>query len=299
MSIRIASAPVSWGILEFTGMTPQFSYGTVLDEIKAAGYTGTELGPWGYLPTEPDVLQAELERRGLKLLSAFVPIRFADPAAHAEGEASALRTAKLLSALHCTIIVLADDNGSDPKRTAKAGSITPEDGLDAAGWQTFSAGVNRVAQRVMEEYGLAVAFHHHCAGWIETPDEVTHLMEMTDPARVGLCFDTGHYAFGGGDPTEAAEQLGSRINHLHFKDCDPQVLERVRRDGLNYMQAVAAGVFPELGKGHVDFPAVIAWLKMHDYDGWGVVEQDILPGGSAAPIESARHNRHYLQTIGL
>lgn len=299
MAIHIASAPVSWGILEFTGMTPRYTYQNVLDEIKAAGYTGTELGPWGYLPTDPDTLRAELDQRALKLLSAFVPVRFADKSAHAEGEAVAVRTGKLLAALGCKIIVLADDNGSDPLRTTKAGSITSADGLDDAGWQTFSQGVDRVAQRVMDECGLAAAFHHHCAGWIETPAEVERLLNMTSPERVGLCFDTGHYAFGGGNPSDAAERLGGRINHLHFKDCDPRVLERVRRDGLNYMQAVAAGVFPELGKGSVDFPAVIAWMKSHDYDGWGVVEQDILPRQAGSPLESARRNRQYLQTLGL
>ncbi len=299
MAIHIASAPVSWGIFEFTGITPRYTYQTVLDEIKAAGYTGTELGPWGYLPTDAETLRAELDARGLKLLSAFVPVRFADKNAHEEGEGVALRTGNLLAALGCKIIVLADDNGSDPLRTAKAGSITPADGLNADGWQTFSAGVNRVAQRVMDECGLAVAFHHHCAGWIETPDEVKRLLDMTDPERVGLCFDTGHYAFGGGDPTAAAQQFGERINHLHFKDCDPNILERVRRDGLNYMQAVAAGIFPELGKGSVDFPAVILWMKSRGYEGWGVVEQDILPGQMDSPLDSARHNREYLQQLGL
>src|SRR5689334_7739343 len=101
MTIRIASAPVSWGIFEFTGLVPKYTYEQVLDEMAEAGYTGTELGPWGYLPTDPNLLRQELDKRGFKMLGAFVPIRFADPNTLAEGEQIALRTGKLLHALDC------------------------------------------------------------------------------------------------------------------------------------------------------------------------------------------------------
>jgi inosose dehydratase len=299
MTIQIASAPVSWGILEFEGMAARYTPHQVLAEIRTAGYTGTELGPWGFLPTEPHALNALLTVHHLTLISAFVPIRFADPAALDDGEAVALRTAALLAAAGCKIIVLADDNATVPQRTARAGRITAADGLTPDQWKQYCAGVDRVAVKVMDQYGLAVAFHHHCGGWVETPAEIQQLLDGTDPRRVGLCFDTGHFLYGGGDPAAAARDWGARVNHLHFKDCDPAVLARVKADGLNYMQAVAAGVFPELGRGAVDFPAVIAALTAHGYAGWGIVEQDILPGQAGVPLESAHRNRDYLRRLGL
>jgi inosose dehydratase len=298
MTIHVASAPVSWGIFEFTGITPKFTFEQVLNEMVEAGYTGTELGPWNYLPTDPAILRAELDKRGLKLLSAFVPVRFADPGALEAGEQTALTTGALLNALGCKIIVLADDNLSVQNRIDRSGRIQPADGLSTSGWKLYAEGVNRVAQSVMDKYGLAVAFHHHCGGFVETPAEVDKLMELTKPELVGLCLDTGHYMYGGGSPVDAVQKYGKRINHLHFKDCDPAVLAKVREQGIGYMDAVAAGVFCELGKGGVDFPTIVKEMNGLDFEGYAVVEQDILPG-MGTPFESAKRNRAYLRSIGL
>ncbi len=298
MAIRVASAPVSWGILEFSGITPRYSYRQVLDEIAQTGYVGTDLGPWGYLPTDAAKLREELDKRNLALVSAFVPIRFADPAALPAGLEVALRTAALLKALGSRVLILSDDNLSDPNRAQHAGRIRPEDELDAESWKTFSGGVNQVARQLMDRFEMKVAFHHHCGGYIETPDEVERLMKLTDPDLVSLCLDTGHYAFGGGDPVEAVEMYGKRITMLHFKDCDPEVWERVGHEGLSYLQAVEIGIFCELGQGDVDFPSVTEGLNALGYDGCGVVEQDILPG-LGSPLESAKRNRDYLRSIGL
>jgi inosose dehydratase len=298
MAIQVASAPVSWGIFEFTGLTPKFSADQVLDEIAGAGYVATDLGPWGYLPTDAGQLRDALTQRGLSLVSAFVPIRFADASALEAGTQVVLRTAELLNALGSKIIVLSDDNLADPNRAQRSGRIRPEDSLSAEGWQTFATGVNHVAQQVMDRYGMAAAFHHHGGGYIETPDEIARFMELTKPELVGLCLDTGHYALGGGDPVEAVKTFGKRINLLHFKDCDPAILERTRQEGLGYMGAVEAGIFCELGKGSVDFPAVTKGLLDLGYEGYGVVEQDILPG-LGTPYESAKRNRAYLRSIGL
>lgn len=298
MTIHVANAPVSWGIFEFEGMAQKYTYQQVLDQIVEAGYTGTELGPWGFLPTDPVKLREELDKRELKMLSAFVPIRFADPSKLEEGEQVVLRTGALLNALGAKIIVLSDDNLSDPNRATRAGRIRPEDGLDAAGWKTFTSGVNRTAQKLMDKYGMAMAFHHHCGGYIETPQEIERLMDMTRPELVGLCLDTGHYEFGGGNSVDAVKKYGLRINHLHFKECDPKVLEQVRREGLGYTEALAAGIFPELGKGSVDFKAIVDGMNGLGFAGYAVVEQDILPG-LGSPLESARRNRAYLRKIGL
>ncbi len=300
MTICVASAPVSWGIFEFTGSAPRYSFEQVLDEMAAAGYTGTELGPWGYLPTDPTRLKEELDKRSLQLVSAFVPIRFADPGALDMGESIALRTGELLHALGCKIIVLADDNLSIQNRADRAGRIHHEDGLSAGGWKIFASGVDRIARRLMDQYGIAVAFHHHCGGFVETPAEIDRLMELTRPELVGLCLDTGHWVYGGGDSQalDPIKKYGRRINHLHFRDCDPAVTARARTEEMPYLDAVAAGLFCELGKGSVDFRAVVEQTNALGFDGYAVVEQGILPEMNT-PLDSAKRNRAYLRSIGL
>ena len=216
--IRIANAPCSWGVLEFDLPGKAIGYEQVLDEIRDTGYVGTEFGDWGFMPTEPSALRRELDGRRLAMVGAFVPVAFSDRNAHAAGAEIAVRTAKLLAAIagNWPFIVLADDNGKNPNRTKKAGRITSGDGLTDAQWATFAQGVEHVARAVREQAGLRCVFHHHAAGFVETAEEVAHLLKLTDPTLVGLCFDTGHYRFGGGDPLTALRQHRDRIWHVHF-----------------------------------------------------------------------------------
>ncbi len=300
-NIHIANAPCSWGVLEFDMPGKALGYAQVLNEIKQTGYAGTELGDLGFMPTDPAALRPELQTRELDLVGAFVPVAFADQRAHAEGTERALRTARLMSEAvgPGPFIVLADDNGKDPRRTTLAGRIEPEHSLTADQWQTFGAGVNQVAAAVQRQTGLRTVFHHHCAGFVEAPWEIDALLEVTDPSLVGLCFDTGHYRFGGGDdPGRALRQYRSRIWHVHFKDCNPAVREQSRKSNWNYFDSLKHGVFCELGKGDVNFAAVTAELKASHYDGWIVVEQDVLPG-MGQPKEYARRNREFLRGCGL
>jgi inosose dehydratase len=141
-------------------------------------------------------------------------------------------------------------------------------------------------------------FHHHCAGYVETPGEIDALMRRTEPALLGLCLDTGHLTYGGGDPLVALLRYGNRVRHVHFKDCDPAIARTARTQGWDYFQAVRSGIFCELGRGSVDFPAIAASLAERGYGGWVVVEQDVLPG-MGTPAASARRNREYLRSIGL
>jgi len=307
--IRIANAPCSWGALEFDGLAGEpIGYAQMLDELRETGYAGTELGDWGFMPTEPTALCAELEQRGLAMVGAFVPVALKHAAAHAEGAGVAVRTARLLAAVAESggkppLIVLADQNGSEPARTRNAGRVTPDLGMSVADWRTFAQGAELVARAVREETGLVTAFHHHCAGYVETPDEIARLLELTDPDLLGLVFDTGHYLFGAGgvegQTVQAGlDRFGERIWHMHFKDCHPQIAAQARAEGWDYFEAVRHGVFCELGQGAADFVAAATWLRARDYRGWIVVEQDVLPG-MGAPHESAARNRAYLRTIGL
>lgn len=311
-SIRVANAPCSWGVLEFEGLEgEEVAYGQMLDELHQTGYTGTELGDWGYMPTEADALRAELERRALALVGAFVPVALADPVAHSDGEARALRTARLIAGAarsaaqgdQAPFLILADDNGSDALRTRYAGRVTPELGLSEARWETFARGAERIARAVLEQTGLKTAFHHHCAGYIETPQEIAHFLEKTDPGLVGLVFDTGHYLFGSGGVEGAIvldgfRRFRERIWHVHFKDCDPYVAEQARAEEWDYFKAIGHGVFCELGKGAVPFATLVKELRATGYRGWVVVEQDVLPG-MGSPRASAQRNRDFLRTVGL
>jgi len=145
---------------------------------------------------------------------------------------------------------------------------------------------------------LRSAFHPHSGIWIETQEETERLLSSTDPALVGLCFDTGHYRFGGGDPVAALRQFADRLWHVHFKDQDPQVAARSRAEQWDYDRSIAEGIFCELGRGDVDFPGALEVLQEIGYDGWIVVEQDVMPG-SGSPKESARKSRDYLRSLGI
>lgn len=297
MTIRIANAPVSWGIFEFEGMAQKYPYTQVLDEIVETGHTGLELGPWQYLPTDPDVLRPELEKRGLQLLSAFVPVKLVDEVAHEAGEAHAMKVGKLLAALGANYIVLADDNGTVPELVQQAGKRTGSM-LSPDEWDVFAKGVNRIARRVNDELGLQIVFHHHCAGYVETPEETRELLKRADRDLVGLCLDTGHWHYAGGDAVQAIQEYGERVRYLHLKDCDPEVRERAIRENLDYFEAARAGVFCELGQGEVDFPGVLSAMQNLGYDGWAIVEQDVMGDDLDAPKQSARRNREYLKSLG-
>jgi inosose dehydratase len=298
MTIKIASAPVSWGIYEFEGIEPKFKYTQVLNEIAETGYTGIELGPYGYLPTDPEVLRVELGRRGLQLLSAFVPVNLVDARTHEAGAQAALKVGRLLAALGAKYIVLADDNGKVDELVKQAGQRAGSK-LNAAEWDVFAAGVNTIAQRINDELGMQVVFHHHCAGYVETPEEVRELLDRADPDLVGLCLDTGHWHYAGGDAVQCMQEYGQRVRYLHFKDCSAAIAQQCRELKKDYFAAIAAGVFCPLGEGEVDFPAVVREAQAHGYDGWAIVEQDILTDDPELPKRCSLANRDYLKSLGL
>ena len=296
---RVANAPCSWGVIENVGGERE-GYAWVLDEMHETGYQGTELGDWGFMPTDPDTLRQELAARNLKLLASWVSVYLHDADRHATSEADAVRTAGLLAEVGGpeSLIVLGNDPYGDPMRTHYAGRIQPEQGMTDAQWQVFTEGANRVARAVQRETGLRTVFHHHIGTWVETPQETARLLRMTDPEVLGLVFDTGHYRFGGGDPLVGLQLHADRIWHVHFKDHAPRIAERSRLEGWNGLQSVEHGVFCELGQGDIDFPAILAKLNELDYQGWIVVEQDVLPG-MGSPKASSQRNREYLRSIGV
>jgi inosose dehydratase len=290
--------------MENQDQSKAIKYTQMLDELVETGYTGTELGDWGFMPTDPASLSAELKRRNnVVMLGAFVPVALKFKQAHNEGRERAVKTAKLIAAVATTqapFLVLSDDNGTDPVRTQRAGSIRAVDGLSKDEWRIFARGADEIAQAVFDETGLRTVFHHHCAGYIETPEEIEMLLHMTSPERMGLVFDAGHYVHGAGredvDLVAALDRFRERIWYIHLKDLEPNVARRSREKEWDYFTAMRNGLYPELGDGCVDFPALLRWLGKNDYKGYVLVEQDILPG-MGTPKESAARNREYIRSI--
>jgi inosose dehydratase len=298
--IQDATAPCSWGVIEdVAGDTA--GYRQVLDEMAATGYVGSELGDWGFMPTDPSVLRDELDARGLAMVGSFTTPRLQDRADHERSADVAVRIARLMSSAGGTgaIVVVGNDPYGDPVRSQVAGRVTAEHGMSDAAWAAFVDGLHELALRVRDETGLRTVVHQHLGTLIESGDEVRRLLDATDPRLVGVCLDTGHWTFGtGGDPVAAVRELGDRIWHVHFKDVDPEVMARSREEAWDGMTSTGNGVFCELGTGSVDFPGVLRALGEVGYDGWIVVEQDILPG-RGDPLSSARRNREYLRSIGV
>ncbi len=294
MKIQIATAPVSWGVLmKDTPNVPP--YATVLDEIAEAGYGGTELGPYGYLPLEPARLRDELNARDLTLTSAFTIFNFllgrADETVYREAE----ETANVLAALGCRYVVLSDTLFVDPNRAQRAGRVEPQHSLDEATWDRSIRHVDNFARWVFEAYGMRTVIHPHVGGYVETPAEIDAVLERTDPNVVGLCFDMAHIAYGGGDPVAVLKKWRDRIWYMHIKECDNAARAQVLARGGDYFDGVEAGVFPELGHGTIDWQAIAATLAEMDYEGWGVVEQDILPDSGIDALASAKRNRAFLR----
>ena len=302
-SLLVGNAPCSWGLLENQDQSKQIPFDQMLDELKETGYTGTELGDWGYMPADPERLRAELAGRSLTMLGAFVPVAMKYGATHQRGVDRAVKTAQLLAAVAsqpAPYLVLADDNGTDAVRTQLAGRISSNNALSRDEWRTFAAGANRIARAVHDATGLRTVFHHHSAGYVETPDEIETLLSLTDRDTLGLVFDSGHYLNGAGvegvDLVAALHRFRERIWYIHLKDVSPEVARRTRTEQWDYFTAMRHGLFCELGQGAVDFPALLGWLRDQDYAGYTLVEQDVLPG-MGTPRESAARNRAYLRSI--
>lgn len=298
--VRIANAPCSWGVIE--GIEGDRSgYVRVIDEMHETGYVGTELGDWGFMPTDPDQLRSELDARDLALVGSWVTVHLEDRDQHRQSADDAVRTGRQLARVGGpgAVVVLGNDPYGNPHRTRIAGRVTPADTMSEPEWAVFAEGANLVARRVMDEAGIRTVVHQHIGTLIETEAEARRLFDMTDPSVLGLCLDTGHWTFGaGGDPVAAVREFRDRVWHVHFKDCDPVVMEASRRNGWDGPQSVGHGVFCELGRGCVDFPGMLRALDDIGYQGWVVVEQDVLPG-MGNPRESAHRNREYLRSIGV
>jgi len=292
---QFACAPVSWGVEDYPGPAWQQPYETILDEMIAGGYTGTELGPYGYFPTDAQILRPVLQRKKLAMLSSFVPVALADASSSATVIEHIRKVGKLLADLDAPFIVLAD--AETGLRQSLAGRV-PADGSSSLKAADFRAIAKLIAEavRVSADFGLELVFHPHVGTFIETPRETEQLFDSLSGVNVGLCLDTGHCYYGGGDPIAEAEKYKRLLKYVHIKDINQSVLNSSTQKHLNFGAAVEAGVFTQIGEGCIDFPSFFRTLVKNNYSGWLVVEQDVKYGATTIPpAESMKASLTYLK----
>ena len=285
MARRVAGAPITWGVCEVPGWGYQMPAERVLSEMRSLGLRATELGPDGFLPLGSE--RALLEANGLSLVAGFVPAVLHDRSSLEKELAKVDAAADTISALGGSVLVLAASTGADGYEEAGR--------LDAAGWVAFAHGIDRVMASAGER-GLRVAVHPHHGTVVERAEDVERLLDVSG---VGLCLDTGHVMVGGGDPVAVARTLGSRVVHVHLKDVDAAVAERVAAGDLGYHAAVATGLYRPLGEGDLDVRAVLRAVEESGDAVWYVLEHDEVldrePAAGSGPLLDARRSLAFLE----
>jgi inosose dehydratase len=297
VSLRLGSCPDSWGVW-YADDPRQPPWPRFLDELAAVGYEWLELGPYGYLPTDPARLADELAGRGLRVAGGTLHgvsglHRPADwPAIAARARAVAALTAAL-GGRHLVFVPVPG------YRDDATGAYTEPASLDAEQWRTLVRAADELGRLVAEEHGVRLQFHPHADSHVETQAQTERFLADTDPRWVGLCLDTGHVAYRGGDSVELIRRHPDRIGYVHVKQMDPAVLDRARAADLAFGQAVALGVSCEPPRGIPAVGEVVAALSTLDTDLFVVVEQDMYPVDFAVPMPVAARTRDHLLALGV
>lgn len=294
MNLRIGTAPDSWGVWfgEDPRQTPASRF---LDEVVEAGYEWIELGPYGYLPTDPSVLKRELQQRNLRVSGTFIMGHIEQPETFARMQGEAQATGALLQELGARYLVLIDDTYTN----LFTGERKEPAILEGDDWKRLIEGSNSLGRMAKERFGLTLVFHPHAETHVEYEEQIEDFLEKTDPHYVNLCLDTGHHAYRGGDPVKFLRKHFARILYLHLKSVDSEKQKAVEENGTPFALAVEKGVFCEPSEGIVDFSAFVQSLKDLSYDGWATVEQDMYPVSFEKPLPIARRTRQYLREVGL
>jgi inosose dehydratase len=285
--IRIAGAPISWGVCEVPGWGHQLAPERVLAEMRAAGLQATELGPDGFLPGPPAAKAALLRQHGLTAVGGFVPVVLHDPDHDPRDEVD--RALDGFVAAGARTLVLAAATGSSGYDARPA--------VDALGWRTLLANLDALTARAAGR-GIIATLHPHVGTVVEGEADVERVLDGCD---VPLCLDTGHLLVGGTDPAKLARRAPGRIAHAHLKDVDAGWAERVRRGATPYTTAVARGMYRPLGRGDIDVAAIVAALTAAGYAGWYVLEKDTVlaaePPPGEGPIADTRASLAYLREV--
>ncbi len=281
----IGNAPCSWGIAYPTGNS--YTWRQYLDEVAEAGYRGTELGPFGFLPKDAALLSDELAKRDLTLIGATHVHTLGDAASAPAFRETLRELSALLVSLGAKHLVIMDESNFYPKGR--------EGVLDESGWQGLTAMVRDAQALVESEYGLKLSFHPHVGTAVEKEAQIDRLLAETG---IDLCFDTGHHAFWDQDPIAYMRRVFDRIAYMHLKNVDPNVRARVLSGELSIADSYGAGVMCPLPDGAVDIKEVMRLLAERDFSGPIVVEQDVAADAAETPLQLAARNLAYMRAIG-
>ncbi len=295
MGIKLANAPVSWGI-DYASDPKNPPWPKVMDEIAAAGFRHTELGPYGYYPTDPQVLSAEFTKRGLDVTAGFVFQVLHEPSKKAEVLEVARKTVELVAAVGGTRLVTIDHISE--ARMATAGRRDLATKLDAVRYAHMIGLIDEIAD-IAAARGITLAVHQHAGCYIEFEDEIEGVLARLDAERVALCVDTGHMAYAGIDPVDFYKRHAARVKYFHFKDIDRAVHARVLSETVPFLTAVEMKIFCPMGRGVVDWPALSQALQHGNYQGAATIEQDIDPTISIDPLSDAKASLSYLRSVGF
>ncbi|GAA0378665.1 sugar phosphate isomerase/epimerase [Microbispora corallina] len=286
--MKIAGAPISWGVCEVPGWGHQLGRDRVLAEMRDLGLTATELGPDGFLPPDPEERRALLGGYGMRAVGGFVPVVLHDPArdplAGLRPRLESFREGGI------EVMVLAAATGLD--------GYDERPVLGPAGWEALLGALDRVLKEAADAGGPLITLHPHVGTMVETREEVRRVL---DGCAVPLCLDTGHLLIGGTDPLDVVREAPERVAHVHLKDVDAGLAGQVGDGRLTYTEAVAKGIYRPLGTGDVDVAAVVRGLGMAGYDGWYVMEQDVVldrdPEPGEGPIRDVRAGMDFLEGL--
>jgi len=293
--LRLGTAPDSWGVW-FPEDPHQVPWRQFLDEVVQGGYQWIELGPYGYLPTDPEQLRDELGRRGLQLSGGAVFAglhRGAD--AYEQAVEDCRAEARLLSALGARHLVLLPEQHTD----MHSGDALEPGELEPAQWNDLVTGMSALGKVLKEESGVSLVFHPHADSHVDTQPRVERLLQDTDPETVSLCLDTGHISYCGGDNLEIIRAFPDRIGYVHLKQVDPEVVRRVHAEQLSFAEAVKLGAMVEPPTGIPAMEPLLQELGRLDADLFAIVEQDLYPCEPDYPLPVATRTRTYLNSCGL
>jgi inosose dehydratase len=292
--LRLGTAPDSWGVW-FPEDSNQVSWTQFLDESAKAGYRWIELGPYGFLPTDPSQLQDELEARGLSLSGGAVAAGLHRGAeALEQALADCRREAKLLAALGAEDLVLLPEGYTDLD-----GNLTQPRDLAPRQAVALTTGMSTLARALFEEFGVKLVFHPHADSHVDTQDRVEWFLRDTDPTYVSLCLDTGHIAYCNGDNIDLIKRFPERIGYVHLKQVDPSIRRRVQDERLGFAEAVRLGAMVEPPQGEPAMEPLLEALAALDADLFAIVEQDLYPCAPDVPFPIAARTQRYLAACGL
>ncbi len=283
---KVAGAPISWGVCEVPGWGYQLTPQRVLAEMRDAGLAATELGPTGFLPSDPDELSALLQSYGLRCVGTFAPVLLHDAGHDPLPDIAGPLAAVVASG--ADVLVLAAATGTDGYDSRPT--------LDDDQWATMLGNLDRLAAAAAEKGVLAV-LHPHVGTMVQTRSDVDRVLAG---AQVKLCLDTGHLVIGGTDPLQLAREVPGRIAHAHLKDVDAGLAARVRAGELTYTEAVRQGMCTPLGGGNVDITGIVTALRGNGFDGWFVIEQDTILDGEPTgegPVRDIATSVAYMRDI--